>query len=1083
MKEKLSKLKKLKKLSRNNKRVLVLLASLSFLFFFVSPNNDILEATAYTIIVDNDVDADSNVDVTANKGTDGATDYTDAQTQDDTDQVILESDEGGGGGAYIEDYVDNEDSNVDSVADLGVITDFSNMQASDSSYANISETAGGGSATLVDYVYSEITTQGTSIVMTAPSGIEEGDLCLLLMGSEDASTGDHFNAETGWAKIDESGDDTADAHAAAYWKEAGASEGDVTIDVASSDYVWGWYLRVISADTIDPINNFLFGQSSSSATSHTAVEIATDEDDTLAFYLLAFDGGDGYTFTISGTGWNEEDEQQISTSGQSGSGVFGWKNMTTQGDTIDAVIGCSGTGDGAAWFQLAINSAGGTGDYNMDQEVQFTNVIDYLATEEICIETGSFGSSEDINVTLWSDGSSWVSVTDDLTASTWNNYTVQLNSSTFTIKFGGSTTSSDSVEDYWLIDSVLLQVSGAGSGDDAIDSDSTDIDSASDNGSVSNWSNMQANDGSIANFTETSGGGGSGYIATLEGLSPDHHWLLDGDETDSIGGLDSDGGNDPDWVTDIIPNSEADESGDYNGNDDETLVPNGDYNNEQTAGSVSLWFIVDTVDTTNGGGILWSEGGPSNGLAIYTYDDSGTYNLYVNFYVGTAYDYMAIEVSVATLYHLVVTFDCIGDEIYVYLDGSEAASDLSLAIGSSFAAHSAGTAIGGSDSSVDNHLAATLNGLHDGEIASVARWSTVELSSTDASDLYDAGALSGGNYTLDQEFAFTGIPQDMTGYNLTIDTTTTGAENLIPQIWNATSSSWADLDTDLDGSSWNNYTVTDYITASTIYIQFRDYDKTTDSTTQDYWLIDYVGLYIWSAGGSNFQGEWEHQCQSVDINKDYYELTVYGFTSDAESFEIQMWDHSGSDWDAALSTTIDTSEQWYNQSFSSSYVDTASEEVTWRYRGTSESTDTTQTTLRIDYAGIRAYNFSIYGLPSTFNSLVFPPDNSYHAFDDSPLSFVVESGTTYDIQVKSVDGTGTPIANGWIYFNTVDDNVSSTVLTTSYQNFLIDETGVNTTHTIYLWVNTAWSVGDASISSTEATPSYTFTLDIQILIS
>ncbi|MHA2031159.1 MAG: hypothetical protein ACW99Q_17400, partial [Candidatus Kariarchaeaceae archaeon] len=81
-----------------------------------------------------------------------------------------------------------------------------------------------------------------------------------------------------------------------------------------------------------------------------------------------------------------------------------------------------------------------------------------LLVEQLCIRTGSFGGSEDLSVTYW-DGNSWELIDSALTASSWNNYSITtLTSPTFTIKFDGSNTSSDTIQDWWEIDSVLLKV-------------------------------------------------------------------------------------------------------------------------------------------------------------------------------------------------------------------------------------------------------------------------------------------------------------------------------------------------------------------------------------------------------------------------------------------------------------------------------------------------------------------------------------------------------------------------------------------------------------------------------------------------
>jgi uncharacterized protein (UPF0333 family) len=98
-----------------------------------------------------------------------------------------------------------------------------------------------------------------------------------------------------------------------------------------------------------------------------------------------------------------------------------------------------------------------TDNYELDLEVQWTNVDYSEANEELCIYGGTMGS-ENIRVDVW-DGSSWQNVFSDL-SSGWNNATVSsyLTSSTFTIRFKGSVETNDSSQDSWDIDASLLYV-------------------------------------------------------------------------------------------------------------------------------------------------------------------------------------------------------------------------------------------------------------------------------------------------------------------------------------------------------------------------------------------------------------------------------------------------------------------------------------------------------------------------------------------------------------------------------------------------------------------------------------------------
>jgi hypothetical protein len=98
--------------------------------------------------------------------------------------------------------------------------------------------------------------------------------------------------------------------------------------------------------------------------------------------------------------------------------------------------------------------------YELNLEVQWTNA-DYARTnEELCIKTGTFSGSENIQVRAWNNtGSSWHWIM-NLTASQWNNMSITpyLTSSTFTVQFLGGTETGDAAEDSWHIDATLLHV-------------------------------------------------------------------------------------------------------------------------------------------------------------------------------------------------------------------------------------------------------------------------------------------------------------------------------------------------------------------------------------------------------------------------------------------------------------------------------------------------------------------------------------------------------------------------------------------------------------------------------------------------
>lgn len=212
----------------------------------------------------------------------------------------------------------------------------------------------------------------------------------------------------------------------------------------------------------------------------------------------------------------------------------------------------------------------------------------------------------------------------------------------------------------------------------------------------------------------------SDFLA-ISGL--DYWWELNGDETDSIGSANSDGGTDPSWVTSIVPNASAYQCGDYNGTSSETDIPNqSDINSSSTTQkSIHCWVDIDTIDTSNGGRVIWGEGGATNGLALYVYNDGGTPTLYFNVYESSTRDILSwTGITTGTLYFISAILDCTNGEMYLYVNGLLVASKTGgLNISTSFSSHSAGAAIGGVDSNLSNHTGATLSGFFDGRIADV----------------------------------------------------------------------------------------------------------------------------------------------------------------------------------------------------------------------------------------------------------------------------------------------------------------------------------------------------------------------------
>jgi len=104
-----------------------------------------------------------------------------------------------------------------------------------------------------------------------------------------------------------------------------------------------------------------------------------------------------------------------------------------------------------------------TSNYELDLEIQWTDVEYTRQDEELCIKTGTT-DAEDIIVYVWNiTDSSWIQVFSDLTADAWNNVSITnyLDNETFTVRFLGGTESGDTFQDSWEIDATLLHTWGA----------------------------------------------------------------------------------------------------------------------------------------------------------------------------------------------------------------------------------------------------------------------------------------------------------------------------------------------------------------------------------------------------------------------------------------------------------------------------------------------------------------------------------------------------------------------------------------------------------------------------------------------
>lgn len=199
------------------------------------------------------------------------------------------------------------------------------------------------------------TAQVSTIPLDQCSGITAGDLLLLIVGNEDSTATPQFEDNvTGFDLQFEIGDGTSDNHLAVYTRIATETEEATTnVPTVSSDYAYGWYLRITGAHPTAFWNFNTAGQTQSSAP--IDVTGATpDVDDVLAFVFAGLDGADGGAGTIAGTGWTKWRSLEATAGGSSGaSGVVGTKSIPSQTATGTATADWS-VSDGTAGIQFGI---------------------------------------------------------------------------------------------------------------------------------------------------------------------------------------------------------------------------------------------------------------------------------------------------------------------------------------------------------------------------------------------------------------------------------------------------------------------------------------------------------------------------------------------------------------------------------------------------------------------------------------------------------------------------------------------------------------------------------------------------------
>jgi len=767
----------------------------------------------------------------------------------------------------------------------------------------------------------------------------------------------------------------------------------------------------------------------------------------------------------------------------------------------------------------------------MNLEVQFTEVIDFFSVEKVCIQTGTFSGSEDINVTYWT-GSTWSSITSDLTASTWNNYTVSVTSATFTIKFGGSTTSSDTTQDTWNIDAVLLQLSGAGSNETVVNNADSDVDSLDDKGLMTDFSHMMALDSSYTNLTETTTPAGVAvsiepcdigltsaqttntytmtlgqvaantvpfatyYIVTAASTADDYSaYVFDlSISGTTVTATRYDTGTsaalniymylvefNPDVVrvqkgTFTISASTSTTSAITNAVDQtktflvfyyqssSTAVQQPEFNvrgrftadNELTFSTVATttltgtWYVVEDL------GNNWDVQKADINIASGTSSNTGlitTVDMTKTFVVGSAQGGSTDDVSEGSISaylsdstHITLEKGGTGTGVIdgtcyaitftsssalvergtiAFTSTQTALSDTSLSardwsygmVSSAIRLTDDGFGVGTSSSNnVGPKVRLILDDANDeidglritGSIAATVRWEAV---------LWLVGGAANNNYTLDQEIQFIDILTELPIAELCIYAGTQGAEALMIDIWNTTSSAWNNIVADINANGWTNTSIVGVgWLASTITFRFVDSNQNSDGSTADQWFIDVAIICVENGGEDNYELDLEEQWTNANYTRANEELCIYmgTFNAGGETLSVQWWNSTGSFWLTIIASL--SASQWNNVSVTA-YLTSAT--FTIRFIDGTKTSDSSQGTWQKDACLLHTWTLG-YNL----NLRVM----------DLDLTDNIQGAYVYkDSDVKTSD------ADGWANWTEVSGTVQIKV---QYFGFWVNETSL-----------------------------------------
>ena len=196
-------------------------------------------------------------------------------------------------------------------------------------------------------------TNNTQLTLTKPAGVVSGNLLLLIVANDAANVTD-WSTLTGWTRFVNINNTISDANLACYWRVADGSEGaNVTVTGSSSIDRVGYYIRVSGSHGSTPVYVIGTPQYSGANSTFTINQVTATTANSLGFYAIAFDGGDGLPFATSGTGWSEKASTNTGGLSYHASIAWGVKDISSSGASVPVNFTAS-VSDGATFVQFAI---------------------------------------------------------------------------------------------------------------------------------------------------------------------------------------------------------------------------------------------------------------------------------------------------------------------------------------------------------------------------------------------------------------------------------------------------------------------------------------------------------------------------------------------------------------------------------------------------------------------------------------------------------------------------------------------------------------------------------------------------------